>query len=169
MNFRKSVLWISGVLFLLGVVYVAIRPRLVTTFVDAERVAGAHGIVLPASARDFQQRRLGWFLDHGVLSMFELESNDVARIIAQVKVNARNPPAKTGPANPCVNGQNVWPENAPTFVPGNRELDGLAPTWSGEATPIEMLSCRAGKGDCLHLEVWSVEGHSLIKLYTDWN
>jgi hypothetical protein len=53
--------------------------------------------------------------------------------------------------------------------PGNSDLDGLKRTWSGEAHPLEMLSCASAKGDWLHVEIWAVDDHALLKIYTDWN
>jgi hypothetical protein len=132
-------------------------------------VEEAHGLKLPSSARKFQQRRAGGFLDHGILSLFELDKSEVQQFVAQLKIKSRASPTTAGPGNPCVNGWNVWPKYSPTFVPGNEELAGMKTTWSGQATPTEMLSCHSPKGDWLHVEIWSVEDHSLIKVYTDWN
>ena len=101
--------------------------------------------------------------------MFEIDQADVQRFIDQLNISSRTLPATAGPGDPCINGWNVWPKNAPTFVPGNAEFDGLKRTWNGEAKPVEMLSCKPAKGDWLHVEIWSVNSHALIKLYTDWN
>jgi len=108
-------------------------------------------------------------IDHGVLSLFEIDKRDLDPFLRQLKVNWRSTPAKTGPGDPCLNGWNVWPKGSRTFVPGNSELQGLRSTWSGPATPVEMLSCKGSKGDWLHVEIWSIGDHPLIKLYTDWN
>jgi len=132
-------------------------------------VEDAHGLKLPQSARKCQQRHAGRFLDHGILSLFELDQNEVHEFVAQLKIKSRNLPTKTGPGDPCLNGWNVWPENSATFVPSEKDLGGLKPTWSSEPVPIEMLSCSSPKGDWLHVEIWSVSNHTLIKLYTDWN
>ncbi len=137
--------------------------------VSNSSVESAQGLKLPPSARNCQERRVGRFVDHGILSLFELDQTEVQKFVAQLKIKSRNPPAKTGTGDPCLNGWNVWPENAATFVPGNKELGGLKRTWTTEATPIEMLSCSSPKGDWLHVEIWSVGDHALIKLYTDWN
>ena len=137
--------------------------------ISRSQVEDAHGIKLPPSARNFQQRQVGGFPDHGVLSLFEIDQNELQQFTAQLKIKSRNSPAKVGPGNPCLNGWNVWPENSITFVPGNKELDGLRPTWTEEAKPVEMFSCSSPKGDWLHVEIWSIGNHVLIKLYTDWN
>jgi len=137
--------------------------------VDRSAVEDAHGLKLPQSVRNCQQRRIVRFVDHSVLSLFELDQNEVQKFLAQLKIKSRNPPAKTGAGDPCLNGWNVWPENTATFVPGNKELGGLKRTWVNEAKPIEMLSCSSPKGDWLHVEIWSVGDHAVIKLYTDWN
>ena len=137
--------------------------------VSKSSVEDAHGLKLPQSARNFQQRRVGGFLDHGILSLIEIDQDQVQQFVAQLKIKSRNGPAKTDVGDPCINGWNVWPEKSATFVPGNKSLAGLKPTWPGEAKPIEMLSCSSPKGDWLHVEIWSVGEHALIKLYTDWN
>lgn len=139
------------------------------SIISKEKVEQAHSLQLPVSARDLQQKRMGGIADRGILSLFEIDQDDVQQFVAQLEIRSRNLPAKTGYGNPCVNGWNVWPTNSPTFVPGNKEFEGLKPTWTGQATPIEMLSCRSPKGDWLHVEIWSVDEHALIKLYTDWN
>jgi len=132
-------------------------------------VESAHGLNLPESARKFQQRRTGGLLDHGILSVFEMNQSDLQQFVSQLKVKSRSSPVKPGPGNPCINGWNVWPEKSATFVPGNRELEGIKPTWKGETTPVEMLSCSSPKGDWLHVEIWSVGDQAAIKVYTDWN
>lgn len=137
--------------------------------VSRRSVEDAHGVELPQSARNCQQRRVGGFFDHGILSLFEIDQDDVRKLVARLKIRSRNAPVKTGAGDPCVNGWNVWPHNTATFVPGNKELEGLKATWTNEAKPIEMLSCSSPKGDWLHVEIWSVGDHAVIKLYTDWN
>lgn len=132
-------------------------------------VERCHGLRLPVSVRNCQQRRITGLADHGVLSLFELDRKDVQTFVAQLTIKSRYSPTMTGAGDPCLNGWNVWPENTPTFVPGNTELQGLKRTWVNEAKPIEMLSCSSPKGDWLHVEIWSVGDHALIKLYTDWN
>jgi hypothetical protein len=137
--------------------------------VSRQRVEHAHGLKLPPSARNFQQKRHGSFLDHGIVSLFEIDDSEVRPFIAQLKIKSRNQPAIPGVGDPCINGWNVWPKGSATFVPGNEELDGLRPTWKGEVKPIEMLSCASSKGDWLHVEIWSASDHTLIKIYTNWN
>src|SRR2546425_6695328 len=85
--------------------------------VSGKRVEDAHGLKLPASARNFQQRRVGRLFDHGILSLFEMDENEVQQFVVQLKIKSRSPPAKAGVGNPCLNGWNVWPENSATFVP----------------------------------------------------
>jgi hypothetical protein len=137
--------------------------------VGKKAVENAHGVSLPGSVRNCQQKKHGGFLDHGIVTLFELDPSEVQQFVAQLRINSRHLPAKTGIGNPCVNGWNVWPPQSDTFVPGSRELEGLRATWSGEATPIEMLSCDSPKGDWLHVEIWRVNNGALIKLYTNWN
>ena len=137
--------------------------------IDSQGIENAHGLKLVPSARSFQQLSKGSFIDDGVLSMFEIDSQELDEFIAQLEIQSRHVPTITGPGNPCVNGWNVWPTNAETFTPGNRELSKLRRTWVGDAVPIEMLSCGSPLGDWLHVEIWSVEGSALIKMYTDWN
>ena len=152
-----------------GITSCATRATREGRTVTGKDVQEAHGLIIPSSARNFQQVRTGGSMDHCILSLFEINSNDVQTFISQLKVRSRNSPAKPGVGDPCVNGWNVWPANTSTFVPGNEELDVLKATWTGEAKPIEMLSCSSPKGDWLHVEIWSVGDHSLVKLYTDWN
>jgi hypothetical protein len=132
-------------------------------------VESAHGLKLPASSRNFQHKRSGGMLDHGVLSLFEIDQGDVKGFESQLNVRSRDKPTLAGPGNPCINGWNVWPQTASTFVPGNREFDVLKPTWVGPAKPVEMLSCSSTKGDWLHVEIWSADRSVIVKLYTDSN
>jgi hypothetical protein len=129
----------------------------------------AHGLVLPNSARNFQQLEIHGFTDRGILSMFEIAKEDISHFESQLNVDSSNGPTSVSIANPCANGWNVWPTNSATFVPGNSVLDGLKQTWTGGAKPIKMLSCRSSKGDWLHVEFWNVGDHALVKVYTDWN
>ena len=145
---------------------VALKPLHRRSREDVER---AHGLSVPITAAQFQQRQIGvGFLDHGILSVFELPSSDVAAFIKQLQVTARSSPIKLA-GSPLDGGWNVWPTNSQTFVPGDRLLSGLKQSWKGPAKPIEMLSCKSSKGDWLHVEIWEVEDRRLIKLYTDWN
>lgn len=137
--------------------------------VSRKSVEEAHGLNLPPSAQSCQQIRMGAFFDRGILSLFEVDRSEIQQFIAQLKIKSRNSPRNTGVGNPCINGWNVWPEHSATFVPGNKQLNGLKSTWKSEATPIEMLSCGSPKGDWLHVEIWSTGDHALVKLYTDWN
>jgi hypothetical protein len=139
------------------------------TSVSKASVERAHGLKLPANARDFQQRQSGNFLDKGIVSLFEIDKGLVPVFTQQLTIKSRNSPVRTGPGDPTVNGWNVWPHNTATFIPGNLSLTGLKRTWSGEAVPAEMLSCASPKGDWLHVEIWLTETEAIIKLYTDWN
>jgi hypothetical protein len=101
--------------------------------------------------------------------MFEMSTNDLTAFIAQLRIKSRTTPVKAA-GDPKVNGYNVWPTGAQTFVPGNCKYGGFRCTWQGEATPVEMLSCSSPTGDWLHVELWRLEGEAmLVKMYTDWN
>jgi hypothetical protein len=135
------------------------------------RAEREHGILLPASAQHIQCRgdASRSFLDRGAATMFEMSTNELPAFVAQLRVNSRRPPARPA-GDPTVNSWNVWPQNAPTFIPGNSRYGGFRRTWRGQAIPIEMLSCSSPKGDWLHVELWRLEGNTmLIKMYTDWN
>jgi hypothetical protein len=139
------------------------------SFASKRTVERAHGLKLPASARNFQLRQWGGFLDKGIVSLFQIGKQDVPIFTRQLTIKERKLPIKRGPGDPTVNGQNVWPDKISTFVPGNLSLAGLKRTWSGEAVPSEMLSCASPKGDGLHVEIWFTDTEAIIKLYTDWN
>ena len=139
------------------------------SLVTRDSVERAHGLKLPRSARDFQLRQWGGLLDKGILSVFEIDKNDVSIFTGQLAIKSRNFPAKRGPGDPTVNGWNVWPDNSDTFVHAHSSLTGIKRTWSGEAVPIEMLSCSSPKGDWLHVEIWFTDAEVIVKMYTDWN
>jgi hypothetical protein len=101
--------------------------------------------------------------------MFEMTTNDLTAFVAQLHIQSRAAPLR-GAGDPTVNGYNVWPTGARTFVPGGAQYGGFRRTWQGDATPVEMLSCTSHTGDWLHVELWRLEGEALlIKMYTDWN
>ena len=136
-----------------------------------ERAEREHGILLPSSARDIQCRGDAGrgFLDRGAVTMFEMDAGELAAFVGQVTVNSRTAPVRTH-GDPRVNGWNVWPEGASSFVPVESVYAGFERTWVGEPTPIEMLNCSSPTGDFLHLEFWRLEsGSLLVKIYTDWN
>jgi len=135
--------------------------------VDRSTVEAAHGLKLPKSASNLQQRSFGALADRGIASFVEIDQGEIAEFTKQLKVRSRSKPVKPGPGDPCINGYNVWPQGSPTFVPGN--IGKLKRTWEKETVPIEMLSCDSSKGDWLHVEIWSVGNRALLKLYTDWN
>jgi hypothetical protein len=139
-----------------------------------ERAEYEHGIKLPASAVAIQCRGDGWlrkspFHGGGATAMFEMDPADTAAFLAPLHVRSRTAPAlATG--DPTVNGWNVWPQGAPTFIPGNRQFGGFHRSWSGEAVPVEMVSCDSPEGGWwLHLEFWKLEsGMTLVKMGTQW-
>lgn len=133
------------------------------------RVEKAHGIKLPASARNYQHISVGGYFDRGELSVFELDEKDVSALVSTLSIKTRSAPVQPGVGDPRRNGWNVWPTGSPTFVPGNKSFNRLKRTWEGPATPVEMLSCDSPVGDWLHVEIWSVGDHALLKIYTDWN
>jgi hypothetical protein len=161
---RVSQVLIAGVLVLLAAYLLmsAANPR--------ARAEHGHGLRLPPSAREIQNRgEFLAFLDHGLASVFEMHTNEMPVLLAQLAVRARTAPVRAS-GDPTANGYNVWPEDAPTFVPGNDQYSGFQRTWKREATPLEMLSCASTTGDWLHVEFWSLEpDRVLVKLYTDWN
>ena len=137
--------------------------------VRAER---EHGIKLPSTAVNIQCRGNAWhgFLDRGATALFEINGNDLAEFSGQFHVRSRRTPVRTSPADPLINGWNVWPQDARSHVPSNLEYGGFKRTWTGEAVPIEMLSCDSPTGDWLHVEFWKLpEASWLVKMYTDWN
>lgn len=164
---RKSVLIVGAVLSM-AVIAWWITPGFGGQRTRAER---EHGIKLPSSAMDIQCKGDAWlrFLDRGATTMFEMSTKDLPSFLAQIRIQSRTAPAHaTG--DPMVNGWNVWPINAPTFIPGNQQYGGFRRTWKGDAVPIEMLSCSSPVGDWLHVELWRLEGESLlVKMHTDWN
>jgi hypothetical protein len=135
------------------------------------RAEREHGIKLPVSAHKIQCRgdaSLG-FLDRGAATMFEMSTNDLIPFVGGLQVKSRTAPARAA-GDPTENGYNVWPTNSPTFIPGNGQHGGFKRTWPGEAVPVEMLGCSSPKGDWLHVELWRLEGGTLlVKMYTDWN
>jgi hypothetical protein len=136
------------------------------------RVEKIHGICIPPTAEHIQTCHFGGLLaldpfDKGALCMFEISEASLPTFLSQLSVRSTRLP-DAGVGDPCVNGRNVWPA-ASTFVPGNSSLACLKKTWRGDAKPIKMLSCDSKTGDWLHVEIWEVTDHLLIKLYTDWN
>jgi hypothetical protein len=139
-----------------------------------ERAEYEHGIALPPSASEIQCRGDGWLrvtpISGGfVTTMFEMNPADTAAFLAPLRIRSRNGPAvPTG--DPLVNGWNVWPEKSPTFIPGNVQGGGWQQTWTGAATPVEMVSCDSPVGRFLHLEFWELDrGTRLIKICTMWD
>lgn len=139
-----------------------------------ERAEYEHGIALPPSASKIQCRGDGWLrvtpLSGGfVTTMFEMNPADTSAFLAPLHIRSRNGPAlATG--DPSVNGWNVWPQNSPTFIPGNEQGGGWQHTWAGVATPVEMVSCDSPEGMFLHLEFWKLDsGPMLIKMCTVWD
>ncbi len=102
--------------------------------------------------------------------MFEMDAADLAGFVSTLHVTSRQKPVSQVSCDPLVNGWNVWPRGADSFIPGNPQYGGFERTWTGEAVPLEMLSCASPTGDWLHVEFWKLEGGTLLaKVYTDWN
>ena len=136
------------------------------------RLERIHGIHLPPSATNIQSHGDAWhgFLDRGEATLFEMSSSDLAGFVSGLKITSRNFPTRTTSADPTLNGWNVWPTTAKSFVPGNPQYGGFSRTWPGEAVPVEMLSCASPTGDWLHVEYWKLPGEAmLVKMFTDWN
>jgi hypothetical protein len=168
-SIRGFLLPVGIVLLLAAAVVWWISPPPADPLVRAQRI---HGIILPRTASNIQGRGDAWhgFLDRGECTVFEMDRSDLGGFVGQLKVNSRNTPVRTDHADPLVNGWNVWPTSAKSFVPGNGQYGGFKRTWSGDAVPVEMLSCASPKGDWLHVEFWKIPGDSLmVKMYTDWN
>lgn len=139
-----------------------------------ERAENEHGIVLPPSASKIQCRGDGWLRETPisggfVTTMFEMNPAETSAFLAPLHIRSRTGPAiATG--SPSVNGWNVWPQGSPTFIPGNEQGGGWRNTWTGAATPVEMVSCDSPEGRFLHLEFWKLDsGPMLIKMCTVWD
>ena len=93
-----------------------------------ERAEHEHGILLPHSASKIQCRGDGWLrvtpISGGfVTTMFEMDPAETSVFLAPLHIRSRDGPAiATG--DPLVNGWNVWPQNSPTFIPGNEQSGG---------------------------------------------
>ena len=159
---KKALSW---TLFLMALLSFA------TTSCDQTGNESDHKIVFPASAANFQNRgnsQIG-FLDRGIATLLDIDRSDLDGFLSQLKIGERRKPAKEQ-GDPTVNGWNVWPHNARTFVPGNEVFSGFKKTWYVESVPIEMLSCQSPKGDWLHVEIWSLsDTRVLLKIFTNWN
>jgi hypothetical protein len=138
-----------------------------------ERAEHEHGIALPPSALNIQCRGDGWlrltpFYGGFATTMFEMDPADATAFLAPLHIRSRNGPViATG--DPAVNGWNVWPQGSPTFIPGNKQGGGWRHTWTGAATPVEMVSCDSPEGMFLHLEFWKLDsGSTLVKMCTMW-
>jgi hypothetical protein len=131
-----------------------------------------HKIAFPASATNFQNRGNSGIIilpDRGIATLVEIGRKDLDTFLAQLKINERRRPAKEQ-GDPTLNGWNVWPHDARTFVPGNEVFSGFKKTWDVDPVPIEMLSCLSPAGDWLHVEIWNLSDTKvLLKLFTDWN
>lgn len=162
-----------GILAILAVILAVGAWRMTPPPADPRvRSERLHGILLPPSASGIQCRGDAWHWapDRGETTLFEMKSADLAGFVGRLKVSSRNTPARTGPGDPTLNGWNVWPNTARSFVPGNRQYGGFSRTWTGDAVPVEMLSCASPTGDWLHVEYWKLAGDSLlVKMHTSWN
>jgi hypothetical protein len=138
-----------------------------------ERAEDEHGIVLPPSASKIQCRGDGWLrktpISGGfVTTMFEMNPAETSALLSPLHIRSRNGPA-VAIGDPLVNGWNVWPQKSPTFIPGNAQGGGWQRTWTGAATPVEMVSCDSPEGMFLHLEFWKLDsGLMLVKMCTVW-
>ncbi len=137
-----------------------------------ERAEYEHGVRLPPSAAEIQCRGDGWLrvtpIRGGfVNSMFEMEPAELPAFLAPLHIRSRAAPALAS-GDPKVNGWNVWPQGSPTFIVGNPQGGGdWRQTWSGTATPMEMVSCDSPEGRFLHLEFWKLDsGKMLVKMGT---
>jgi hypothetical protein len=85
-----------------------------------------HKIVFPASVANFQNRgNSNSFLpDRGIATLVEIDRKVLEPFLAQLKINDRRKPTKEK-GEPTVNGWNVWPHGAKTFVPGNEVFSGF--------------------------------------------
>ena len=112
----------KGVLILVAVCVLAlIAWRIMSPVSDPRtRAEREHGIRLPASARNIQCRgdASRGVLDRGAATMFEMSTNDLTAFVAQLRIKSQTTPVKAA-GDPKVNGYNVWPAGAQTFVPGN--------------------------------------------------
>jgi hypothetical protein len=129
-----------------------------------------HKIVFPASAKNIQNRGNSGssLLDRGLATMLEIDRKDLEAFVAQLTITERRKPAQaTG--DPTINGWNVWPQGAKTFVPGNKIFGGFNKTWDTAPVPEEMLNCQSPTGMFLHVEVWGMQDEKvLLKLYSWW-
>ena len=129
-----------------------------------------HKIVFPASAKNIQNRGNSGssLLDRGLATMMEIDRKDLEAFVDQLTITERRKPAQ-GTGDPTINGWNVWPQGAKTFVPGNKVYGGFNKTWDTAPVPEEMLSCQSPTGMFLHVEVWGMQDEKvLLKLYTWW-
>lgn len=130
-----------------------------------------HKLVFPKSAGNFQNRGNSnkTLLDRGIATLVEIDGSDLDRFVAKLKITERRKPVQNH-GDPTVNGWNIWPQDAKTFVPGNKIFGGFKKTWNVEPVPVEMLSCQSEVGDWLHVEIWKLsDTKTLLKLFTDWN
>jgi hypothetical protein len=130
-----------------------------------------HKIAFPASAKNIQNRGDSNKIqpDRGIATLLEIDRNDLAAFVVQLKITERRRPVKEQ-GDPTNNDWNVWPQDAKTFVPGNEIYGGFKKTWNIAPVPEEMLSCKSTAGDWLHVEVWGLsEKAVLLKIFTDWN
>ena len=177
LGFMKGGKWLIGLAFItLGLVAIFSLSSYIarSTGNSRERAEYEHDIALPPSASKIQCRGDGWLrvtpLSGGfVTTMFEMSPTDQSAFLAPLHIRGRSDPSiATG--DPLVNGWNVWPQKSPTFIPGNEQGGHWQQTWTGAATPVEMVSCDSPEGRFLHLEFWKLEdGSMLVKMCTMWD
>ena len=163
----------AAIVFCVWVAVVLSQSITRSTGDSRERAEHEHGIRLPPSATSIQCRGDGWLrktpVSGGcVTTMFVMAPADMAGFLAPLHIRSRTPPAIAS-GDPTVNGWNVWPHGAPTYIPGNASYAGFMKSWSGTAVPVEMVSCDSPVGMWLHLEFWKLDdGMLLAKIGTRW-
>lgn len=128
------------------------------------------GVRLPATVWGLQCWRSPWyaFADRSAAAVFQIPPADVPALIGKLRVNERHP-ATVSRGDPLGSSLAYFPPAPTCFAFSPTGEPHFRVTWRGEATPVEVLSCSSDHGDWLHVEVWSVPGSGLIKLYTDRN
>jgi hypothetical protein len=165
-NRRASIFFLSAlVVLILGLASCTTESNVKPRVTRKEDLEEAHGLKLVPSACNFQQARATSRSNHDVVSLFEMDQSEIPVFLGQFTVKSRSWPANSGPADPCVNPEKLWTPASGVAAAG-KEFGGLQRTWRGGASPIEMLVCDSVKGD-LQVEIWSVDDHTLIKLYTE--
>jgi hypothetical protein len=155
---------------IIGVLAILLIAFFRDTTVSRRTAESAHGLVLPASAHNLQQKRCGFLPDHEILTMFEADRSEIPQFLSQLQIHSRYEPVSGSACDPRLTPvRAVWPENAAFYVSGKQQLQGFRKTWTGNATPVERVATVKGKGDWTCVEIWNVESHSLVRIYTKWH